>query len=72
MNRQLIRLKRYLERGPEKGCTPFDRYAYNTFSWQAKWYATNGKTEQDRTEGTRLCELACEMSRAMKAMEAQS
>lgn len=71
MNRQLRQIKRYLEIGPEKGCSPFDKYAYNTFSWQAKWYATNGKTEQDRTEGARLCALACEKSHAMTTAQSE-
>lgn len=65
MNRQLRQIKRHLEQGPEPGCTPFDHYAYNTFSWQAAWFAIHGKTEQDRTEGARLRDLACQKSREM-------
>lgn len=65
MNRQLRRLKRYLEHGPEKDCTPFDRYAYNTFSWQAQWFTIHGKTEEERLEAKRLRELACMKSREM-------
>lgn len=66
MNRQLRQIKRSLEKGPERDCTPFDRYAYNAFSWQAQWFVTNGKTAADRTEATRLRDLACEKSHAMK------
>lgn len=66
MNRQLCQIKRYLERGPEKGCSPFDRHAYNVFGWQAQWFASNGKTQTDRREGARLCALACEKSHAMQ------
>lgn len=66
MNRQLRQIKRYLEQGPEPGCTPFDRYAYNAFAWQARWFVTNGKNEEERTEAARLRDLACQKSREMQ------
>lgn len=65
MNHQLRRLKRYLEKGPEPDCQPFDRYAYNAFSWQAAFWINHGKTQADRMEAARLRDLACEKSRAM-------
>lgn len=67
MNRQLRQLKRYLTHGPEPDCTPFDRYAYNVFSWQAAYWTIHGKTEQDRAEAVRLRDLANAKSREMQS-----
>lgn len=66
MNRQLHQIKRYLEHGSENDCSPFDKYAYNAFSWQAAYYVIHGKTEQDRTEGARLRDLASQKSREIQ------
>lgn len=66
MNRQLRRIKRYLERGPEPDCQPFDHYAYNAFSWQAAWFITNGKSQEERDEAARLRDLACAKSRELE------
>ncbi len=72
MNRQLRQIKKYLERGPEPGCPPFDRYAYNAFSWQAAYYTIHGKTEEERIEAARLRDLASSKSRSMATQEVRA
>lgn len=66
MNRQIRALRRDLEKPRPKGYEPFDRYAYNAFAWSAKWWETNAKTQEERTEATRLRAVAIQKSKEME------
>lgn len=66
MNRQILKLRRDIEQGAPKNCSPYDRYAYNAFSWQAAHWAIHGKTQEERDEATRLRAIAIEKSKAME------
>jgi len=63
MNRQIRRLRRDLEKPRPKGYEPFDRYAYNAFSWTAAYWMIYAKTEEERMEAGRLRDVACQKSR---------
>ncbi len=65
MNRQLQRLRRVRYHGAPKGCSPYDRYAYNAFAWCAAWWTIHAKTPEEREEATRLKDAAIAKSKAM-------
>jgi hypothetical protein len=65
VNKDLRRLKRDIEKGSASQGQPFDRYAYNAFSWQAKHWMTYGKTQEERKEAARLHDLAVQKSREL-------
>ena len=69
MNRDIRRLQQDLELPRPVGYQPFDRYAYNAFSWQAAYWTIHGRTEEERQEAARLKGIACQKSRKMVTHE---
>lgn len=64
MNRDIRRLRRYLEKPQPKNEQPFDRYAFNAFGWQAAYWFNHAKTEVERLEAARLRDVATQRSKA--------
>lgn len=69
MNRELLRLQRQLIDGPVKCGEPFDRYAYNVFSWSAQHLFYQAKTDEERELCLFLKEMAIRKSKSMLAEE---
>ena len=68
MNRAIRQLRCDLEKPRPKGYEPFDKYAYNAFSWQAAYWMVYAKSVEERAEAFRLRDVACQKSREAAAV----
>lgn len=66
MNRQIRRLRRYLEKPQPQLDHPFDYYSFNAFAWQAAYWSVYAKTQEERDEATRLKGVANAKSHACR------
>lgn len=65
MNRNLKRLRRQITKGPTHNEAPYDRYTWNNLAWSAKWFVTQGCTEEERKLGAELSAIATRKSEAL-------
>ena len=66
MNRELLNLQRDIVEGTPHGCTPYDHYTYNAFSWQAQHLSYRAKTEEERQLCMFLKEMAAEKAKRLR------
>lgn len=72
MKRGLLNLLRDVIEGAPKGCSPYDRYAYNSLSWQAQHFSYQATTEEEKELCLFLRDLAVKKSNVMKNSEVQA